>query len=90
MNSILSMLLTFILSFNIYPTVLVVSELDYENEVCVFKNSIEVEYRQPNTLECQKIGDVFGAIMWDNNTPADIRDDIIVFACPSNFKIENP
>jgi len=90
MSSVLSMLLTFILSFNIYPTVLVVSDLDYENEICVFENSIGIQYRPEGSLECQEIGDVFGAIMRDNNTPADISDDYVVFACPSKFRIENP
>lgn len=90
MNSILSALLSLILSLNIYPTVLVVSDLDFENGICQFENSIGVQYRPEDSLECQEIGDVFGAIMWDNNTPADITDDLIVFACPSKFRIENP
>lgn len=89
MSSILSALLSIILSLNIYPTVLVVSDLDYENGICVFENSNGIQYRPVDSLECQEVGDVFGAIMWDNNTPADNTDDLIIFACPSKFQIEN-
>ncbi len=45
MNAIISMILSVILSLNIYPMCLVVTELDYENEQVIFENSTGFEYR---------------------------------------------
>lgn len=88
MNAIISMILSVILSLNVYPMCLVVTELDYENEQVVFENSTGFEYRNDDGIEDQAVGDLFAAIMWNNNTPWTIEDDVIIFAHYSSFSVK--
>lgn len=89
MNTIIAILISILLNFGLYPSTMVVTDLDYENDQVIFQTATGFEYRNYDGIEDQEIGDLFGMIMWDNNTPEDISDDIIIWGHYSGFNVTN-
>lgn len=88
-QSILGVLLPIILNLNIYPAVLEITDLDYENNIIYFENSTGFQYQIYDAPEDLCVGDIVGAIMFENEEPG-IADDLVITYRYSGFTIANP
>lgn len=61
----------------IYPEAFVIDEIDKESDLVYIKTAAGMIYSFKG-VEDWMVGDIVAAIMSDNGTPRDIRDDIII------------
>ena len=61
----------------LYPQVFVVDEVNYKNDVITLRTLSGILY-QWNGCEDWQVGDIAGAIMYNNETEESIKDDVIV------------
>lgn len=87
MNTVISFLISIIFSLNIYPTCAVVTDVNYDTGVVTFETATHIEYKVEDAAEDQCVGDLFALIMWENNTPWTIEDDVVIFGYYSSFTI---
>ena len=87
MNSIVSFLLSIILSLNIYPTCAVVRDVNHTTGTVTFETATGFQYVVEDAAEDQSVGDLFALIMWDNDTPWTIEDDVPIFGHYSSVTI---
>ena len=70
-----------------YPLTAVVVDLDYNEDVLVLEDGAELVWEFEG-IEDFEIGDIVSLLMWDNNTPDSIYDDVILLVYYSGFSID--
>ena len=70
-----------------YPLTAVVVDLDYNEDILVLEDGAELVWEFEG-IEDFEIGDIVSLLMWDNNTPDSIYDDVILLVYYSGFSID--
>lgn len=70
-----------------YPLTAVVVDLDYDEDVLILEDGAELVWEFEG-IEDFEIGDIVSLLMWDNNTPDSIYDDVILLVYYSGFSID--
>ena len=70
-----------------YPLTAVVVDLDYNEDVLILEDGAELVWEFEG-IEDFEIGDIVSLLMWDNNTPDSIYDDVILLVYYSGFSID--
>lgn len=71
----------------IYPDTMIITNLDYENDIVTVENSNGFLYQFYGTEDYTE-GDFVSCIMWTNGTQK-VTDDEIIRACYSGFHLCN-
>lgn len=70
-----------------YPLTAVVVDLDYNEDVLILEDGAELVWEFEGTEDFE-IGDIVSLLMWDNNTPDSIYDDVVLLVYYSGFSID--
>lgn len=92
MNTVISLILSIIATLGLYPRAGFITGVTYaENELCKYtiQDAAGLTWSTIESWDDMSVGDGVSMIMYNNGTPENIYDDVIISAKYSGFSLPN-